>query len=150
TTRGDKGTKPLIVYNIPASAPIFDTSGSYTIFDNIEVSSTQSTNNAFEADHDYCRIIRCKASGACLGFYAAVVCEFIACEANTMAGGFRLNGLADCFGCISDGAGTYGFSLEVAGCTLEDCIATGSGGQGFKVGAGIRFAMRNCTAYGNT
>lgn len=152
TTRGDKGTRPVIQDGSVTGSNILATSASYTIFDNIEMSGTHSTNTLIELQNASCRAIRCKTSGAANGFdTGAAGTEILFCEgANTTSTPFSLRGACSVYGCVAHGSSVSGFTIANDDMQLNRCISYGNAVHGFSGGAGDRVNFVDCTAYGNT
>lgn len=151
TTRGDKGTKPVITDSgIGAVGSLFAQSASYCIFDNLTVVDA-SGNQAIRLQQASTQAIRCKAqSTGGIGFYVTGnYCSLLLCE-GTGDSPFYLNAVCLVFGCYSHGSTGDGFFVTGANfVSLSRCIAQGATDSGFNSGAGLQVAYEHCTAYDN-
>lgn len=149
TTRGDKGTKPVITDAAGGFNNIV-TISAYCIFDNIACISASQGFTMFTGP---ARCIRCKASGAGAGFVAtASGVEFIFCEGATTGTGtpfLTSVGEVTYFGCVSHGSGVSGFLTSASDVNCLYCISYANA-TGFDGGAALHVQYKNCTAYGNS
>jgi hypothetical protein len=179
TTRGDKGTKPLLQAAGAISSFVLVTVGSYAVVDNLAVDGASKTSSrGFNVGTSASSYIRCKASNCTNnGFFANSLnaflhfCEATGCTSqpafnfaadtralycyahdNPGVDGFFLNASSahvPAVGCISANNGGNGF--KAVRHTLINCVAVGNGGDGFNWTAGnFNYMALNCIAYGNS
>jgi hypothetical protein len=153
TTRGDKGTRPVIDGGATTGISLFGTGGVLAIFDNLEFTIPDSTSTGLAIINTQCRAIRCKASGVGTGIsvssagsdFSLVFCE----GANTTSTPFSLAARGLAFGCVAHGSAVAGFTGSNT-VNYVNCLSFGNTGAGFSAGNQTIASFCNCTSYGNT
>lgn len=154
TTRGDKGTKPVIADGGVGGAGIdvFSCNTAYTIVDNIAVSSTNLNNSCFHFGSTSTRGIRLKSSGVGIGFDVAGFAALLFCEgANTTNTPFNIRSDSSVFACVAHGSSVSGFTVSAAVTTarFSFCLSYSNSAAGFTLAALPQCIFAYCTAYNN-
>lgn len=157
STRGDKGTSPLIITLgfRPASGAYWDTvtpTTQYVIFDNIAMQTANTPDIGFYL-YNNCSGVRCKVDSGGCGFKASGSNTSLTfCQATGLIGGdagFDITGPCLLFDCVSDTGSGDGFIMRAGGNTLAHCISQGNAGAGINAN-GFGVSLLHCDLYNNT
>jgi hypothetical protein len=179
TTRGDKGTRPVISAGLITAITLFTVGAGQTLIDNIildgnskatttglacaqvrcgfiRVKVQNTTVNGYNISGGNDTLYRCEATG-CSGtaaFNLSTNVEAVRCEAyaNTTVG-FTTGGQNVFVGCIASGntgASSDGFQAVGLNATLLHCVSYGNGRHGYNIGGNGYQLVEGCIAENNS
>jgi hypothetical protein len=179
STRGDKGTRPVISAGAITSISVFTVGAQFSVVDNLifdgnsktstkgllsaqvrcgfsRIKVQNTTSIAYDISGGNEALYRCEAT-ACSGTGAFVLSSNVSClrcEAygNTTLG-FSTSAQNELINCISSGntgASTDGFQCFGLTALLINCVAYGNGRHGFNIGGNGYQVIENCIAEGNS